>query len=171
METSLIFPVTEGIRKLTGEGEFHNIRPYRYGDDRRFIHWKATAKTDELMIKESAMEETRKLTILFDNFRPPDMKVFENSISFVASLALKAIETEYYVRFITCRKTIPFGKGREHLFKILDHLALIEPAEESVCLIDEKDIEGSSVLILQSEISPLKRFREYSQRILYASEL
>lgn len=171
IETSLISPLTEGQSRLTGEEEFHKIRPYRYGDDRRFIHWKATAKTGELMIKESAMEETHKITILFDNFRPPDMKAFENSVSFAASLALRAIESGYYVRFISCRKTIPFGTGKEHLLKILDHLALIEPVEDLICLIDEKDIEGNSVLILQSDVSPIKRFIEYSQRVFYAPEL
>ncbi|MCX7794506.1 MAG: DUF58 domain-containing protein [Thermodesulfovibrionales bacterium] len=171
IEISLISPARVGNKKLTGEEEFQKIRPYRYGDDRRFIHWKATAKTGELMIKESALEETSRITILLDNFRPPDMNAFERSVSFAASLASKAIESGYYLRFVTCLKTLPFGTGREHLLKILDHLALIEPAEEFSCLINEKDIEGNTMLILQSGLSPLKKFTESAQRIFYASEI
>lgn len=163
--------ISEGKRPFTGERDLQKIRQYRYGDDRRFIHWKATAKTGELMIKESAIEETIRITIFFDNFRPPLPEAFEESISFAASLSAKFIEAGYFVRFITCLKTIPFGTGMEHLRKILDHLAIISPSDDFSCLIDEGESAGRSILILQSDSSPLIRFRESSERVFYASEI
>ncbi len=162
---------SKGKRPFTGERDFQKIRQYRYGDDRRFIHWKATAKAGELMIKESAIEEGQRITIFFDNFRPPLLETFEESISFAASLSSRLIEDGYYVRFITCLKTIPFGTGMEHLRKILDHLAIISPSDDFSCLIDEGESAGRSILILQSDSSPLIRFRESAERIFYASEI
>ncbi|MFN3740164.1 MAG: DUF58 domain-containing protein [Thermodesulfovibrionales bacterium] len=161
----------DGKRPFTGERDFQKIRQYRYGDDRRFIHWKATAKTGELMIKESAIEEGLRITVFFDNFRPPIPEAFEESISFAASLSARFIEAGYYVRFITCLKTIPFGTGMEHLRKILDHLAIISSSDDFSCLIDEGESAGRSILILQSDFSPLMRFRDSAERIFYASEI
>lgn len=162
---------SEGKRLFTREEDFQSIRQYRYGDDRRFIHWKATAKTGELMIKESAIEEGLRITIFFDNFRPPFLEAFEESISFAASLSARFIEAGYYVRFITCLKTIPFGTGMEHLRKILDHLATISPSDDFTSVIDEGESAGRAILILQSDSSPFTRFRESVEKIFYASEI
>ncbi len=41
-------------------------------DGRRRIHWKASAKTTKLMVKEYAAEEPQKLTVILDNLAPLD---------------------------------------------------------------------------------------------------
>lgn len=188
-----------GSRRSTNEGDFQKVRPYQYGDDRRLVHWKATAKTGELMIKELGNEEIRKVTIFFDNFIPADaaisplsMDSFEESVSLAASLSERFISTDYYLRFVTCTKggevtvTIPFGRGRDHLLKILDHLAIVSPvtvtsplSQNPLCLVDETDLSelggevtvGASVLILQSELSPFSKFRDRAEMIFYATAI
>jgi uncharacterized protein (DUF58 family) len=122
--------------RMAGAGvEVHSIRDFRYGDDLRHIHWKASAKVADLMVKEYAEHELRRTTIIFDNLRADDPQkkqesddVFEKAVSLTASLSKHFIELGHVVRVVSSRKIIPFGSGDEQLFKILDILATI--AEE-----------------------------------------
>lgn len=51
-------------------GENYELRPYREGDSMRMIHWKMTAKRDELVTREP-WEDARPLPVLtFDHFGP-----------------------------------------------------------------------------------------------------
>ncbi len=154
---------------IAASDEFHNIREYRHGDESRLIHWKATAKTGVLMVKEFMLSETSKFTIVLDNFSPPNTMSFERSVSFAASIASKLISVGVYVRMVTCKKIIPFGTGKEHLFKILDILAIIEPADSAECPIEEEP--GDGILILQSDSSPFKKFQTSIHTVVYASNL
>lgn len=197
VDISQIIPETGTEMGSTDKEEFQMVRKYQYGDDMRLIHWRATAKTGEVMVKEFKIHETSKITIIFDNYRPPDPQAFEKTISFAASVCAKFIEGGYSVRFITCQKIIPFGTGKEHLFKILDHLACLSPVErgfapfkprknkisfsisgehEGLCpsllCIDEHELIGqNSLLILQSEISPFIRFKASAGKTYYATEI
>jgi uncharacterized protein (DUF58 family) len=147
------------------------IREFRYGDDRRKIHWKASAKTAKLMVMESAAEEPRKLTLMLDNMRP-HAEYFEKAVSFAASLADKFLTKGFFVRLLTCKKVVPFGTGEEHLFKILDVLAVIKSEDLWECPSStESGTEGLTVLILNSEDSPLGRFIHDSDMVIYASTI
>ena len=159
----------EGFRK--GD-EFAMIREFRYGDDWRRIHWKASAKTEKLMVMEYAAAEPKKLTIILDNLMPRDMNAFEKAVSLAASIADSFLKEGFFVRLFTCRKVIPFGAGREHLFKILDLLAVIEGQDLSECpLSHEAETEGVVVLILNSNDSPLNKFMPVSDMVIYAATL
>lgn len=67
---------------------FHALRDYTPGDDRRNIHWKTTARTNTLMVRQ--FEETRRahLLIVFDLDEEAweDDYEFELGVSAVASL-------------------------------------------------------------------------------------
>lgn len=55
-------------RGKTVLGETYDLRPYREGDSLRMIHWKMTAKRDELVTREPP-EDTRPLPVLtFNHF-------------------------------------------------------------------------------------------------------
>ena len=55
-------------RGRTVYGENYELRPYREGDSLRMIHWKMSAKRDELVTREPP-EDTRPLPVLtFDHF-------------------------------------------------------------------------------------------------------
>jgi len=45
------FGMVEGAP--TGDDMFRSVRPYQFGDERRRVHWKATAHHGELMVRES----------------------------------------------------------------------------------------------------------------------
>lgn len=58
------------LGKTAVSGENNELRPYREGDSLRMIHWKMSAKRDELVTRES-LEEDRPLPVLtFSHFGP-----------------------------------------------------------------------------------------------------
>ncbi len=169
MEQEIYVTESDILGRISREGdEFIRIREYRYGDEKRLVDWKATAKMEKLMVKEYARDEAGTYTIILDNYLPPDKDAFERSISFAASLTEFLIKRDFYLRFVTCHKTIPYGSSIEHFYRILDLLAIIEPADRAECMIKEI---GEGLMILQSDSSPLMRLRPYVQRIIYATEL
>lgn len=152
------------------EEEFSMIREFRHGDDWRRIHWKASAKTAKFMVKEYTACEPKKLTIILDNLKSYDVESFEKAVSFAASITDRFLNEGFFVRLLTCRKMIPFGSGKDHLFKILDILAVIEGQDSWECPFPG-ETEGAIILILNSEGSPLNRFITNTDAVIYASSL
>jgi len=150
--------------------EFSMIREFRYGDDRRRIHWKASAKATQLLMKEYAVHEPKKLTIILDNLKPHDEESFEKAVSLAASMTDKFLNEGFFIRLLSCRKMIPFGNSKDHLFKILDILAAIEGQDSWECPISD-ELEGANIVILGSDGSPLSRFVTDTDMVIYASSL
>jgi uncharacterized protein (DUF58 family) len=154
-----------------GKGdEFSTIREFRYGDDWRRIHWKASAKAAQFMVKEYAAYEPKKLTIILDNLKPHDEESFEKAVSLAASMTDRFLNEGYFVRLLTCRKMIPFGNSRDHIFKVLDVLAGVEGQDLWECPISDEH-EGAHIVILSSEGSPMSRFLTSTDMVIYASTL
>jgi uncharacterized protein (DUF58 family) len=87
---------------------FHALREYVPGDDRRFIHWKSSAKTGTFMVRQ--FEETRRsrLMVLLD-LEPgayADETEFELAVSAAASVGARAIRDARTVSFVVS------GRGR-----------------------------------------------------------
>lgn len=82
---------------------FHAIRPYASGDAQRHIHWKSTAKTGGLMVKQFEETKRSRLALLLATsaaeFTSPGE--FELAVSVAGSLASRAIadgrETEVLI--------------------------------------------------------------------------
>jgi uncharacterized protein (DUF58 family) len=157
-------------RPACSGNEIHSIREFRYGDDRRNIHWKATAKASNLMVKEFSLADTRNATIIIDNLLPEEGEVFEKIISAAASAARYFIDAGYLVRVLSCKKTVSFGSGGEHLLNILDMLALIHE-EDAVEFPMTQGIEGCTILLLKSGSSGFSRYIPISDKVIYAESL
>jgi uncharacterized protein (DUF58 family) len=157
------------VRRGPGE-EFMMIREFRYGDSIRKIQWKTSAKSGKLMVKETGIDEPRLFTIILDNIKPLDKDSFEKAVSFAASLAERFIRIGFFVRLITCKKLIPFGSGTEHLFKILDVLALIGEEDTWECPMMH-EMQGTGVLILKSADSSLIKAVPMCSMVVYAADL
>jgi uncharacterized protein (DUF58 family) len=119
------------MRGLTGG--LLNIRPFVPGDDYRHLHWKATAKTGELMIKEFAREKGRMFWIHFNPQRhystaPGDKELFEAGVSVAASLAYHGRSDGLKMIFSAPGlRLAPDGKA-DHFKDFLDYLAEVKPA-------------------------------------------
>ena len=72
---------------------FHALRQYEPGDDRRHVHWKSTARTGDLMVRQ--YEETRRSHFVIGLSRHPsdyrDPEEFELAVSAAGSLGLRAL--------------------------------------------------------------------------------
>ena len=73
------------------DDEFHRIREYRNGDNPKAIHWRSTARRNELMVKEFHESRDENLMILLDLWQPrypevEQLECVETAISFATTL-------------------------------------------------------------------------------------
>jgi len=79
--------------------EFSGLREYRYGDGLKHIHWGATARHQELMIKEYESYDKPMILIVLDQHKDSDIgklpeTTFEYAIQITASIIEYAIENQ-----------------------------------------------------------------------------
>jgi uncharacterized protein (DUF58 family) len=53
-------------RALSDEGDFFGIRAYHYGDSIRSVHWRSSARTNELMVKQFQRSDSREIVVVLD---------------------------------------------------------------------------------------------------------
>lgn len=84
-----------------GEDEFYGARQYRPGENPRWINWKRTARTGELVVKEMTRVAPPRLVLLVDTCSDSDsadaLARVEQAIAMAASLASDALEKGYPV--------------------------------------------------------------------------
>ena len=131
-------------RSLGGEDDLM-AREYRRGDALRRVHWRATARAGELMVRQEEQPSHAEARILLDTCRSsyrdvdasvdteqPLSEAFEWAVSFTASLVVHLATSGYLVRMI---ETAPAQLASpEHPEEFLESLATVtlssEPPEE-----------------------------------------
>ncbi len=104
--------------------DLYRIRPYQTGDSSRVVHWKATAHTGELKVREFAGEEDRRVEMVFDCSVPPGFywySRFEKGVALCASIAWRLHSRGAGLRFEP--------GGLEDIYDILRYLALVDAEE------------------------------------------
>ncbi|MHA7291692.1 DUF58 domain-containing protein [Arthrobacter sp. MDT3-24] len=103
---------------------FHALREYVPGDDRRYIHWKSSARTGKLMVRQ--FEETRRSHLAVALSTNPehyqDDVEFELAISVCGSIALQSLREEKEVTVVTHDNVVPSPTGK----RLLDGLAAVD---------------------------------------------
>ncbi|MCE3016240.1 MAG: DUF58 domain-containing protein [Pirellula sp.] len=93
-------------RSISDEGEFFGLRAYHPGDSPRWIHWRSSARMNELMVKQFQRTDSRELVIVLDLHSPSSTKkdAFEAycraedlAVEFVASIAQSVATSNYAV--------------------------------------------------------------------------
>lgn len=138
--------------------QLYNLRLYQPGDDSRAIHWMTTARTSQLIVRETEAEDQRLVTVILSLMAPDDREsLFERSVTFVASLLWQLTERAYPVRLIVGNEDSGFGSGSAHLFTMLRVLALCErqrPESDGASLTGEERLsrhdadQGHSVAVV-----------------------
>jgi uncharacterized protein (DUF58 family) len=109
---------------LSGE-DFYALRDYQEGDDLRRVHWGATAKLDELMIRQEEMPWQGRATVLLDlrkGIHTPDS--LEIAVSAAASIVNACWKRRSLVRLLsTDGVDSGFAAGQPHVEAIFEHLA------------------------------------------------
>ena len=81
-------------RRGAFDDEFHRLREYRSGDNPRAIHWRTSARRNELMVREYRQSRDQDLLVLLDLWIPPvpsdaDRARVELAVSFAATLCVE----------------------------------------------------------------------------------
>ena len=123
----------DGIIQTTGIGaqhEFAGVREYRDGDSMRHIHWAASARHQELVVKEYEDQDRPSLLVVLDQSaafeigEAPD-STFETAITLCASVIRHAMEAGMAVHVM--------GRGQhETRFSVPSHCRDIRPYLEQL---------------------------------------
>ncbi len=142
-----VLPLISGEMESFQRGrghDLHSIRDYRPTDSARHVDWKATARAQQLKVREFAREDERKLELIFDPYiasrrdRETSARQFEKAVTLCASLAWHYFEIAAEMRFRTPAFESPMAPAANIIYDCLKELALIEPqAVETVPLFDD----------------------------------
>ncbi|MBI5140985.1 MAG: DUF58 domain-containing protein [Nitrospirae bacterium] len=112
-----------GMREGGGD-EYFYTRQYRPGDSYRSIHWKASARSAEIMVKEYSLQDTQRAFVYLDNAARQNPDTFEKAVSIAASVSARLIDLDYAVMFMSSDgHETPFANSRLHLYSIFEILA------------------------------------------------
>ena len=116
-----------------GGEDFYALRAYVVGDDLRRVHWPATARHDELMVRQDELPwQGRTTVVLDDRAGVHTAESFERMVSAAASILVAGTRRQDLVRVVTASGSDSgFGAGRAHVEGLLEALACIEPRSTS----------------------------------------
>lgn len=91
------------LSQRIGPGEFHSLRDYVSGDEPRNIHWRASARSDDLKVRQHEAQGVRRCIVILDRDRVsyPDSDAFERAIVAAASVVTSAERSGLTTRFVT----------------------------------------------------------------------
>jgi uncharacterized protein (DUF58 family) len=151
------------VRLRSGQGDDDAmVRQYRQGDDLRRVHWRSTARRDELMVRVEERPWRGGTTVLLDRRAPAhrghgSTSSLEWAVSFAASVCLHLMHAGHVLRLITEDGQLLAGEGGEpgqggEL--VLDNLAALQPAHrrELSCAVDPAG--GHELIAVLGAISP-----------------
>ncbi|WP_308209114.1 DUF58 domain-containing protein [Microbacterium sp. zg.B48] len=101
-------------RLVDADISFHAIREYVPGDSRRQIHWKSTAKTGQLMVRQYEESRRSRMAVVLSAAEAEfaDADEFELAVSCAASLGLRAVHDARDVDIVTGTEIPRVVRGR-----------------------------------------------------------
>lgn len=116
-----------------GNDRFFGVREYRHGDNPRHIHWAATARRGELIVKEYEFVQSTELVVVLDLRRDAQYgegkhSTLEYAVKIAASVARFALAGNHGVGLLGFGARpveVPVGRGAGHYQTILETLARV----------------------------------------------
>jgi uncharacterized protein (DUF58 family) len=119
----------ESHGKIGRGGEYHGLREYRSDDDPRDIHWKSSARTGRLVLREYEQPADRRIIVVIPNMAfggtEQATEAAEEGITEAASLAAHYAHVGWAVGLRSLDGTVNPDTGPVHLRGIFEHLARI----------------------------------------------
>ena len=152
-----------------------HLRDYFPPDSSKRIHWKASARSDKLLVKEYQKEQGREIRLYFDcNPRKTDAaekNVYEKGLSLIASLVFLFIKRGSSGIVVFPDAEFEFGHGFSTLIPMLDYLAEVRAGEYSPVTVGPASIEDAVVVQVRSHhMAPLFTFHSTSIRPLFIED-
>jgi uncharacterized protein (DUF58 family) len=136
---------------------FHALREYQTGDERRYIHWKSTAKTGTYMVRQ--FEQTRRshlvvaLSLASADYASDEQ--FELAVSAAGSLGVRAIRDGRTVSVVVSSITPEFAKRKNYAVRslathlpsrLLDDLAVVDLDDSALEIRDVARVAADEVI-------------------------
>ncbi|WP_243075603.1 DUF58 domain-containing protein [Microbacterium sp. SS28] len=113
-------------RLVDADMSFHAIREYAPGDSQRQIHWKSTAKTGQLMVRQ--YEESRRsrmaVILAIAEAEYADGDEFELAVSCAASVAVRAVQDARDLDVVVGSEVPRVVRGR---LRAVQHIPAVSP--------------------------------------------
>ena len=137
-----VLPVIQGALESVSKGrgqDLYALRDYVHSDSARLVHWKASARSGSLMVREFTREEEGRVLLVLDPYSPASEKAsgnassaqinerFERAVTLCANLAWHFYQSNSFLQFRSAEIETSLAPAEENIFKILRHLALAQP--------------------------------------------
>jgi uncharacterized protein (DUF58 family) len=120
----------ESYSKGSGH-DLYAIRDYQESDAARHVDWKATAKAQQLKVREFTREDERRVVLVFDrripDAKPETLEKFEKAVNFCACLAWHFYEIDAQMQLVVDGFETALAPSADIIYPALERLALIEP--------------------------------------------
>jgi len=131
-------------RSMSDEGEFFGLRAYRPGDSPRWIHWRSSARRNELMVKQFQHVDSRELVVLLDlsqqdtsnlTQRESHVKHMEMAVEFVATMTNHIVTANFGMITVAIADNEPTIacriQSRSQCSGLLDRLAVAQSGDQN----------------------------------------
>jgi uncharacterized protein (DUF58 family) len=143
-EYMAVLPVLQGALESITKGrgqDLYALRDYVHTDSARLVHWKATARSGSLMVREFTREEESRILLVLDphsaaaetraaNSPSAPMPVnerFERAVALCANIAWHFYQANALLQFRSVGMDTPLAPAERNIFEILGHLAVVQP--------------------------------------------
>lgn len=138
-----VLPVLQGALETVTKGrgqDLYGVRDYVHTDSARLVHWKATARSGSLMVREFTREEDSRVLLVLDPHsegaaqKPPAHPAatplndrFERAVALCANIAWHFYQANTMLQFRSVDFDTPLAPADKYIFDILRHLAVVQP--------------------------------------------
>jgi len=150
-----------------GDGEFYGLRSYRPGDTVRWIHWRTSAKRNELLVRQFERNEKQSLSAVLDLFPESksgiDLELVDHAIEFFATLVTQIVKRDRSTAAISILDNQPFQicqlKSPQQLNVMLDRLANSTAGKsdllmESLQTLGQRNAVSNPILVISTRSTP-----------------
>ena len=115
-------------RLVDADMSFHAIREYAPGDSQRQVHWKSTAKTGRLMVRQYEESRRSRMAVVLGAASQEylDADEYELAVAAAASLGLRAVRDARDIDIVTGSEIPRVVKGR---LRAIRHVPTVTPRQ------------------------------------------
>jgi uncharacterized protein (DUF58 family) len=155
----------DGIRTddaLRGSADLQDVREYVAGDEVRHLHWKATARTGRLMVRDLTDPQQPRFTLLLDTrahvLAPA---AFEEAVDVAASLLGACARAGHHSRLVTtCGRDLRTAGGLRAARSLLDELSELRQSDaRDTALVPEFLPAGGGLVVVTAGVDGLAALR------------